>query len=97
MAQLKQIIPNTSGTIAITDSGTDVQVIHTGALSLTLTLTFPATPFDGQVVSLASANGITTLTCTTPVGSIINAISTLVAGTTGYFMYDAANTKWYKV
>jgi hypothetical protein len=97
MTQYKQISSATSGTVTITDSGTDIQLIHTGALTATLTIAFPATPYDGQSVSIASANGITALTLTTGVGSIINTITTLAAGNAGYFMYDLANTKWYKI
>lgn len=97
MTQYKQISSSTSGTITVTDSGTDIQLIHTGALTATLTIAFPATPYDGQKLSLASANGITALTLTTAVGSIINTITTLLAGNSATFMYDLANTKWYKI
>ena len=96
MAQYKQKTSATSGTVTIDSTGTDVQLIHTGALTATLTIGFPSNPYDGQQVSLASANGITALTLTTGVGSIINAITTLAAGAAGYFMYDAADAKWYK-
>ena len=54
MAQFKQITALTSGTVTITDTGTDVQLIHTPALTATLTIAFPATPYDGQQVSISS-------------------------------------------
>ena len=97
MAQFKQITALTGGTVTITDTGTDVQLIHTPALTATLTIAFPATPYDGQQVSISSQNGITALTLSTPVGSIINALTTMAAGGVGYYMYDLANTKWYRV
>ena len=97
MIQYKQLSSATSGTVTVTDSGTDIQLIHTGSLTATLTIAFPATPYDGQKLSIASANGITALTLTTGVGSIINALTTLAAGNSGTFMYDSANTKWYKI
>lgn len=97
MIPFKQTSGATSGTVTITDSGTDIQFIHTGALTTTLTIAFPATALDGQTVSLASINGITTLTLSTGVGSILNSIATLAAGNTAYYMYDLTNNKWYKV
>lgn len=97
MAQFKQISSATSGTVTVTDSGTDIQFIHIATLSVSLTIAFPATPYDGQTLSLSSQNGITTLTLSTSIGSIINAITTLAAGGTAYFMYDLANTKWYRI
>lgn len=97
MAQYKQLSSATSGTVTITDSGTDIQFIHIAALSVSLTIAFPTTPYDGQTLSISSQNGITTMTLSTGVGSIINALTTLAAGGTVYYMYDLANTKWYKI
>lgn len=93
----KQMTSVTSGTVTITDCGTNVIVIHTGALTTTLTFAFPATPYDGQRVTIASNNGVTTATLTTGVGSFINAITTLAAGVSVTYIYDLASTKWIKL
>lgn len=87
----------TSGTLTSTDTGQDVQMIHDAGATVTLTIAFPATPFNGQRIGIMSVGGITTLTLSTAVGSIVNAISTFVAGGCATYQYVTAQTKWYKI
>jgi hypothetical protein len=93
----KQMTSATSGTVTIVDASTNIVVIHTGSLTTSLTFAFPATPFDGQRVTIASNNGITTISLTTGVGSILNALTTLAAGASATYIYDLASTKWCKI
>ncbi len=87
----------TGTTLTITDTTDDIQVIHENSvLTVALTIAFPATPTDGQRVFFNSVNGVTGLTLSTPVGSIIGALTTLAAGGTAGYIYRLANTKWYK-
>lgn len=95
--QYKQRTSATSGTVTIDQTGTDVQLIHTAALTATLTIAMPSSPYDGQIVSIASDNGITALTLSTGIGSILNAITTMAAGGTIYYMWDTVDSKWHKV
>ena len=63
---VKQYSTLTSGTITGNDTGQNVQVIHNAAsLAATLTITFPATPLDGQIFSVASVLGV--VQCEVPV------------------------------
>lgn len=87
----------TSGTVTIVDTGTEVTLIHEATLATTLTIALPANPVDGQRVNISSSGGITTLTMSTPVGSIISGITTMVAGGTASYIYSLAQTKWYKI
>lgn len=96
MIGCKQISTATSGTVTVTDAQGDVILILTGALAVTMTIALPATPFDGQRVYISSDNGITTLTMSTPIGTIINAITTMAVGGVVAYIYDAPNTKWHK-
>lgn len=87
----------TTGTLTSSDTGQDVQVVHDAGATLAATIAFPATPVNGQKLSIMSAGGITTLSLTTSVGSITNAITTMVAGGCATYLYVTAQTKWYKV
>lgn len=87
----------TSGTLTIADTGTDVIVIHEAVLVVNMTIALPATPFDGQRVTISSVGGITTLTLTAPLGTIVNTIATLIAGGNASYMYSSSQSKWYKI
>lgn len=87
----------TVGTVTMSDTGQDIQVVHDAGVTATLTLAFPANPINGQKVGCMSVGGITALTLTTTVGSIINAITTLAAGITATYIYSSSATKWYKI
>lgn len=87
----------TSGTVNIIDRGDDVNVIHeTGSLVLTLTIALPDNPIDGQMVTFSSVFGVTALTLTAVIGTIINTLTTIASGTPVRYIYSAANDKWYK-
>lgn len=86
----------TSGTVTVSDTGDEIQVIHEAGATLTLTLAMPATPQDGQRVNFSSVGGITTLTMTASVGSIIGALTTLAAGGVLEYIFSLAQNKWYR-
>lgn len=86
-----------SGTITIADTGDDVQLIQEAAVAVTLTIALPATPVDGQRVYISSIGGITTLTLSTPVGSIIGALTALAANGVFGYIYRGPTTKWYRI
>lgn len=86
-----------SGTVTIQDTGQDVLLIHTNTMALSLSISFPASPQDGQVVSISSTLGITLLSLLAPVGTIIGALSTVPpAGAAGY-VFSKAQNKWFKM
>jgi hypothetical protein len=92
-----QYVTATSGTVTISDTQQNVQLIHDAGVTVSLSVSFPATPFNGQTVAISSASGVTTLTLLTTVGSIINGISTMAAGGNAKYQYITAQTKWYRI
>lgn len=86
-----------SGTITLVDTADDIQLIQEAAVAVTLTIAFPATPIDGQRVFISSIGGVTTLTLSTPVGSIIGALTTLAANGIFGYIYRGPTTKWYRI
>lgn len=98
MANLfKQRSTLTSGTITVQDTQQDVQLIHDAAsLAVTLTITFPASPVDGQIFGVTSTLGVTTLTITSAI-TVVNTLTALIAGGFATWMYDATSSKWFRI
>jgi len=87
----------TSGTQSAPNTIKDVVFIHEAGATVSLTYEFPPNPIDKQRVTVMSVGGITTLTLSAVVGSIINTITTLAGGGCATYMYLTSQTKWYKV
>lgn len=87
----------TSGTVTATDQAQPVILIHDAGATVTLTIAFPATPYNGQRFKVVSVGGITTVTLSTATGSIVNAITSMAAGGSSEWIYFTAQTKWYKM
>lgn len=98
MANLfKQRSTATSGTVTIQDTKQDVQLIHDAAsVAATLTVTFPATPVDGQVFGMTSRLGVTVLTLSSAI-SLVGDVSTLPASRYLKYMYDVTSNKWFRI
>jgi hypothetical protein len=61
------------------------------------TVTFPASPTNGQVVKIASNNAITTLTLTIPTGTVLGQATSLAANSQVSYQYVAGPQKWFKI
>jgi hypothetical protein len=86
-----------SGTVAIMDNKSDTVLIHEAAsLAATLTITFPATPVDGQQVTILSVKGVTAVTATSQTGTLATALTAIAAGTAVTYMYSTVRAKWYR-
>jgi len=94
---IKQYSTSTSGTVTVQDTKQDVQIIHNGvSLSATLTIAFPASPTDGQVLNIASVLGVTALTLTAGV-SILSTLTSIIAGGFASYMFDITANKWIRI
>lgn len=91
-----QVSTATSGTVTCSDTKQDVVLFH-DATAVTLTITLPANPIEGQRVCMTTSGGITTLTMTAAVGTIVSALTTLALGVPKAVMYSAAQVKWFPV
>jgi hypothetical protein len=94
---IKSLSSATSGTITLPDTQQNVIFIHDAAsLAVTLTIVMPATPVDGQQVTIISRLGVTTLTMTsTP--TVVGLLSVLTAAIPARFIYESSNNKWYPI
>lgn len=86
----------TSGTITANNTQQDVVLVHNAGATVTLTITFPSNPVNGQTFSITSVGGITTLTMSSGI-TILNTLTTLAAGGTAKYMYSSGFNNWIKI
>lgn len=94
---ITQLTTATSGTVTCSNTQQDLLLLHKAGLTVSLTVAFPANPKDGQKVTLYSKGGVTTLTLSAVVGSIISALTGMAAGASGTYVYVASENEWYKI
>lgn len=79
-------------------SGTQTVLLDPAGTLATGTVTLPATPVDGMVVTITSTQQITAITFSPNSGqSVVGAQTTLPATQAAEFMYRASNTTWYNL
>jgi len=93
--------PSTGFSITLNNTDAVLILDPSGTLA-TGTITMPASPINGQNVSISSSQTITSLTVSANAGqSIKNAPTTLTVSLTGdqgyKFIYRSANTTWYRL
>lgn len=93
---ITQLSTATSGTFTAQDTQQEVVMIHEAALALTFTFAFPANPTNGQLVTMISTGGITTLTLSAVTGTIMNTLTGIAAGSSTTYIYYSSTNKWYK-
>lgn len=87
----------TSGAITLSAS-TPILIHEPGATVSTLTITFPASPVDGQTQTINFVSQVTTLTWTPSSGTTIAVAPGNPGSNSIYrFIYRAASTKWYRI
>src|SRR5262249_51165899 len=90
-----------SGAQTYTAVVTDSTLYWTGTAPTTWTVTTPVTPFDGEILQLATDTTLTTLvTLTANTGQTLNTTftsQTINAKTSVEFQYSLAATKWYQL
>jgi len=95
------VVASGSGAITYTMRPQDSTYFWTGTAPTTVTITTPAAPVDGQILTIATDTTLTTMvTLTANTGQTLNATytnQTLSAGTSVEWQYSAGTAKWYKV
>jgi len=88
-------VPTTGGTVTLAKV-TPYQIINPAGTLATLTVTFPASPVDGQVQFISYMQAITALTLSGNGNTVVggNSSAALAMGTA--FIYDLATTSWYR-
>lgn len=87
--------PATGGTVTVNAGGFTRLFLNPAGTLATLTITFPGSPSDGDVVNFGSTQIVTALTMNG--GTISGALSALAVGTTGSWAYSADSSIWIKI
>lgn len=95
-----RVTPTTGSSIVISSSVHRLIIDPAGTLA-TLTVTMPATPVDGQSVSVSAGSfGVTALTMLPNAGQTFATgavLTTLLPSGFAEFMYNATVARWYRV
>jgi len=92
---VQRAIPVTGATVAIGNNTTGLILEPAGTLA-TLTITLPTAPRDGQLLFISTIATITTLTVSGGAIGANQSPSTLTAGDSIRFVYQATGSKWFK-
>jgi hypothetical protein len=91
----QRVVATTGGSTTI-NNGANYLVLNPSGTLATYSVTMPASPSDGQPVTITSSQAITALTISPNSGqTITNPITTLVQGSATRFIYVATDTNWY--
>jgi hypothetical protein len=93
---LETSAPVSGATVAISSTTRYFKLTAAGTLA-TLTVQLPATPTDLQVVTVQSLTTITSLTLTATPATIFDTVTTLSAGSSVSFIYNANGNIWLRV
>jgi|GWRWMinimDraft_9_1066018.scaffolds.fasta_scaffold31471_2 hypothetical protein len=89
--------PTTGTSITVSDSIRSLILKHTATIA-TLTIVLPASPVNGQIVSISTRSTVTTLTLNANTGQTRYGQPTTIAATTPVsFIYETATTSWYRI
>lgn len=90
-----------AGAQTYTATTNDSTLYWVGTAPTTWTVTTPAAPYDGEILTLATDTTLTTMvTLTANTGQSLNSTytsQTLTAKTSVEFQYSLATTKWYEL
>lgn len=86
--------PTTGSTVTVGSTGHTKLLLNPAGTLATLTVTFPGSPSDGDMVQLGSSQIITALTMNG--GTIVGALTTLAVGGAGTWVYSSTSSSWIK-
>lgn len=89
--------PLTGTSITISNATSKLILKHTATIA-TLTITLPAAPVNGQIVTIATRSTVTTLTLSANAGQTLYGGPTTITATTPVsFIYETAALSWYRI
>jgi hypothetical protein len=94
------VVPSTGDTVAMTSPQTTLfqtLILNPAASLATLTITLPQATSDDAFAQFTTTQNIASLTVNSASGSVLNAPSSLSAGSGAMFICRVASTTWYRV
>lgn len=93
MEVVQAAAPSTGSTVVV-NQGTTALLLNPAGTLATLTITLPSSPKDGQMLTIATSQILTSLTVNG--GTIVGTLTTLALGGYAYFVYGATAAKWFR-
>lgn len=87
--------PTTGQTVTVNSNGYVKLVINPAGSLLALTITLPASPTDGDIVTIGTSQAVTTLTMNG--GTIVGGLATLSIASFATYVYNSDSTTWYRM
>lgn len=94
-ALTQYVTPSTGNTVAVNAGGNTTLLINPSGTLLALTVNFPSSPNDGDSVTLASSQIITTFTIGN--GTVIGPLTTMAVGTFAKYQFNSTASKWFRI
>jgi hypothetical protein len=93
--QVQYATPTVGQTVTVNSNGHVKLLLNPAGTLATLTVAFPASPVDGDVIQMGSTQIVTTLTMS--VGTIVGALAALAVGGSGTWIYSGTASQWIKI
>lgn len=87
-------VPTTGGTVNVNNNGTVKLLLNPTGSLLALTVNLPSAPENGDSVTLASSQIVTTLSMTG--GTIIGPLTSLAVGTFVSYIFNSDSGQWFR-
>lgn len=91
----QEVQPTTGSTVTVSDGGNVHLIINPAGTLATLTVTFPSSPSDMDIVTMSSSQIVTALTMSG--GTFIGALTTLAVASFARYMYSSTSSKWWRI
>lgn len=93
--QVQYSAPTTGATVTVNGNGNIKLLINPAGSLLALTIAFPASPQDGDVLQLGSTQAVTTVTMSG--GTIVGGLTSFVIGSSATYCYSTTAAEWVKI
>lgn len=90
-------VPTTGTTVTLSQQRRQVVLLNPAGSLLALTVALPATPNDGDMVTIGSSASITSLTINGGSNTVISAITSLLLGGFCKYIWNATSSKWFRI
>lgn len=92
---VQYVAPTTGATVNVTSHGHVRLIIDPADSILALTVAFPGSPQNGDIIEASFSQTITTLTMNG--GTLLSALTTTLAGSKGTWIYSSTSSKWHLI
>lgn len=92
--QVQYSAPTTGGTVTINSNGNVKLLLNPAGTLATLTVTFPGSPSDGDMIQMGCTQIVTALTMNG--GTIVGALASFAVGGSGTWVFSSTSGTWIK-